>query len=188
VVWIIALVLFSTNDASAFTLICLPPNSADVSVTKTALPPSLSVGQPLTYTVIVTNGGPNIAVHPFMIDSLPTTTTFKSLTAPAGAVCTTPKVGKTGTVTCTGLVLAVSASASFTIVVKTKAEGTITNDASAGSACPDPDATNNLASATTTVSSPAAVPTLSEWSRIVMVLVLVAVALLQLHRRARLSG
>ena len=188
VVLIIALAFFSANDASAFTLICLSPKEADVFITKTASPGSLPVGMPLTYTIIVTNGGPDGAVMPFMTDLLPATTTFQSLTAPAGATCTTPPKGHTGTVTCVGAGLAASASASFTIVVKTKAEGMITNEASAGSLCPDPDATNNLAMASTTVSSPPGVPTLSEWSRIMMVLVLVAVALLELRRRARLTG
>jgi uncharacterized repeat protein (TIGR01451 family) len=104
--------------------------NADLAVTKGAAPsPVNAPGEPLTYTVTVTNDGPDpIDVGTFptalvtLTDTLPAGVTFTSLTAPAGWNCTTPAVGATGTVTCTlATGMAVGATAEFVIVVATNA-------------------------------------------------------------------
>ncbi|MEX2225845.1 MAG: DUF11 domain-containing protein [Dehalococcoidia bacterium] len=46
-------------------------DSADLSITKTSNPTVPLAGQPLTYTVTVTNGGPAAAPNPTVIDDLP---------------------------------------------------------------------------------------------------------------------
>ena len=193
--WAIALSLFSANTASAFVL---SPPAADLSVTKTAFPPSLSIGQTLTYTVTVTNNGPNPAANITMTDLLPATTTFQSITPPAGWTCpTTPPVNGTGTVICSVAALAAASPAVFTIVVNTVVGWTLINGAfvnSSSTLTQDPNTTNNLATASATVSGPGCkpaakpIPTLGEWARIMLVLVLVVGGWLQLRRRARVTG
>src|SRR3989454_11761472 len=129
---------------------------ADLSITKTDSPDPVAPGGTLTYTITVTNAGPNAAVNVTMSDPLPSQTTFQSVAAPAGWSCTTPGVGTTGTVSCTTSPLASGATATFTLVVQVipaTADGTtISNTATvSSSATSDPNSTNNSATATTTV-------------------------------------
>src|SRR5207245_1602914 len=128
---------------------------ADLSITKTDSPDPVRPGGSLTYTVSVTNGGPNAAASVTMNDPLPALTTFQSETHPAGWTCTTPAVGSTGTVSCTTASLASGATATFTIVVQvspsTPDGTTISNTASVTSTTSDPNLLNNTATATTTV-------------------------------------
>src|SRR5207245_143853 len=128
---------------------------ADLSITKTDSPDPVRPGGSLTYTVSVTNGGPNAAASVTMNDPLPALTTFQSETHPAGWTCTTPAVGSTGTVSCTTASLASGATATFTIVVQvspsTPDGTTISNTATVTSTTSDPNLLNNTATATTTV-------------------------------------
>jgi uncharacterized repeat protein (TIGR01451 family) len=105
------------------------PTTFDLSITGTASPDPVLVGQNLTYTLTVTNKGPNSATRVTLTDSLPATTTYQSHTAPADWSCTAPAVGSTGTVTCNVESLAWKASAQIAIVVKPIIRGTITNTA-----------------------------------------------------------
>jgi uncharacterized repeat protein (TIGR01451 family) len=134
--------------------------SADLSVTKTGSPNPVSPGANLTYTITVANAGPDHARDVVLTDVLPPFTTFVSEhheTATFG-ICSTPAVGGTGTVTCTGETVFVLQSSTFTLVVKVDAntpDGTIiSNTATVSSATPDPDLTNNSATETTRVSAP----------------------------------
>src|SRR5439155_718844 len=115
---------------------------ADLSITKTDSPDPVRPGGILTYTVSVANAGPSAAANVRMDDLLPSQTTFRSVTSPAGWTCTTPMVGMTGTVSCTTTSLANGATASFTIVVQVSAstlDGTvISNTATVSSATFDP--------------------------------------------------
>src|SRR5207302_268915 len=79
---------------------------ADLSITKTDSPDPVRPGGILTYTVSVANAGPSAAANVRMDDLLPSQTTFRSVTSPAGWTCTTPMVGMTGTVSCTTTSLA----------------------------------------------------------------------------------
>jgi uncharacterized repeat protein (TIGR01451 family) len=126
--------------------------SADLSVTKTATPDPVTPGTNLTYTITVTNAGPNSAATVALSDSLPVNTTFVSLTSAAGWSCTTPAVGSAGTVTCTRASQG-PGNAVFTLVVAvgTGAAATITNTATASSATADPTPGNNSGTATTNV-------------------------------------
>jgi len=129
---------------------------ADLSITKTDSPDPAFIGSSLTYTIVVTNNGPSPATAIMVSDTLPATVNFASIVAPAGATCTTPAVGATGTVNCTlAGMLNSGATATITIVTTTTAASvpSVSNTATVTSAITDPNAANNSATATTTVST-----------------------------------
>ncbi len=129
--------------------------TADVSVTKDGSSDSVSPGQQLTYTIIVSNSGVVAAQNVTLTDVIPVDTTFVSLTSPAGWTSTTPPAGGTGTVTSTNPSLAVGASGTFTLIVRvdpTAPDGSvITNTASVTTTTVETDATNNSDTATADV-------------------------------------
>lgn len=139
------------NNATATTTI----NSADLEVLKVDTPDPASSGSNLTYTITVQNNGPNTAADVSLSDTIPVGTTFVSLSAPSGWVCSTPAVGSGGTITCT--IASLSGSAIFTLVVKIDSGvgaspgTTLTNTATATTTTPDPNPGNNDGSATTTI-------------------------------------
>jgi uncharacterized repeat protein (TIGR01451 family) len=116
------------------------------------------VGSELIYTVEVTNAGPDVALHPVMEDVLPSGTTFQSVQAPAGWLCTTPAVGDGGTVRCEADEM-VPGSATFTIVVNVDnaTSPTLSNMVQVVSAALDPDPTNNRTSESTRLLVPVAI-------------------------------
>lgn len=107
----------------------------------------------MTYTITVTNAGPDPATSVSLMDAVPANTTFVSLTAPAGWTCTTPPVGGTGTVTCTRASLASGANEVFTLVVATSAASapSISNTATVSAAENDPNSGNNSDTESTAV-------------------------------------
>ncbi|HMF05149.1 MAG TPA: hypothetical protein VKH17_10065, partial [Acidimicrobiia bacterium] len=146
----------NTNDlATAQTLV----QAADLVVTKTDSPDPVPPGTNLSYSITVTNNGGAVAQNVTLSDTVPANTTFVSLTAPGGWMCTAPPAGGTGTVSCTIGSLANGATAAFTIVVQvapgTSNGTTITNTASASSTTGDPNPGNNSATATSTVGASA---------------------------------
>jgi uncharacterized repeat protein (TIGR01451 family) len=143
------------SDIGAFELLAA---SADLSVTKTDSPDPVSARSNITYTITVTNNGPDAATAVTLNDVIPDNTTFVSVTAPAGFTCpVTPQAGGTGTVTCTGTTLANTASAVFTLVVNVNqgATGTISNTASVASSAADTNTDNNSDTETTTIADEA---------------------------------
>ncbi|HZF09807.1 MAG TPA: ExeM/NucH family extracellular endonuclease [Thermoanaerobaculia bacterium] len=131
---------------------------ADLAITKVDTPDPVNAGTNLTYTVTVTNNGPDPATSAAWSDTLPAGTSFVSLPAVAGWSCTTPSVGAGGTVSCTNPSFAVG-SAVFTLTVAvdpTVTAGTVlSNTATATSTTGDGNAANNSATATTTVAAAA---------------------------------
>jgi uncharacterized repeat protein (TIGR01451 family) len=131
---------------------------AELAITKTDSPDPVIAGNNLTYTITVTNNGPDAASTASWTDTLPAGTSFVSLPAVAGWSCTTPAVGSGGTVTCSNPTFAVG-SAVFTLTVNvapTTAVGTVlSNTATTTSAAGDGNTANNSATATTTVATSA---------------------------------
>jgi uncharacterized repeat protein (TIGR01451 family) len=129
---------------------------ADMSVTKTASPDAVEPGQNITYTITVKNNGPFDANDVTLTDQVPASTTFVSLSLPAGWTATTPAPGGTGTVTATRTTLANGASAVFTLVVNvdadTPAASTIENTATVSASNTDLGEEDNAATAITDVS------------------------------------
>lgn len=86
-----------------------------------------------TYTIGVSNAGPQSAASVSVTDPLPAGTTFVSCSTSQGT-CSGPPVGTNGTVTATLGTIASAGSATFTIVVNVTAlNGTLNNTATQGS-------------------------------------------------------
>lgn len=73
---------------------------ADIVVKISGAPTVAKPGSELTYQLKVTNAGPEFAEGIELTSAVPASTTFASLTAPAGWICTTPAAGATGNITC----------------------------------------------------------------------------------------
>jgi uncharacterized repeat protein (TIGR01451 family) len=141
----------SENNSSQTTLTV---SSVDVSVTKTG-PATVTAGDTISYTLTVSNAGPDVATNVNLSDTLPPNTTFVSLTpnnaAAAAASCSAPPDGGTGTVTCTFDVLTNGASAEFTLMIRAGNTTSVINTATVTTDSFDRNQTNNSASATTSV-------------------------------------
>jgi uncharacterized repeat protein (TIGR01451 family) len=121
---------------------------ADVSVTKSDTPDPVTVGTNVTYTMTITNNGPDIATDVELTDTLPGAVTLVSATPSAGT-CT-----GTSIIVCDLGSLANGASATVIIVVRTTAIGTLTNTASVTLAETDTDPSNNVEQERTSVTLP----------------------------------
>ncbi|MCU0494353.1 MAG: DUF11 domain-containing protein [Chloroflexaceae bacterium] len=127
----------------------LRPASADLSLVKQASPGPATVGQNLTYTLLVQNNSKADAPNVRVVDTLPAGALFVSATASQG---TCSRSGQT--VTCNLGTLAGLASATVTIVVKPSEEGLLNNAARVTSGIFDPKPDNNLSAIETPVSQP----------------------------------
>ena len=121
--------------------------AADLSVAKSDSPDPVTKGNELTYTLVVTNNGPGVALMVQLTDSLPADVQFVSVMTIAGS-CTEVS----GIVTCELGNLANGANATVTIVVTAKKTGNITNAAQVSSMSPDPNQANNTDMEETVVS------------------------------------
>ena len=119
--------------------------SADLAITKTDAPDPVSVGSNLTYTITVTNNGPNAATNVSVVDTLPASVSFVSSTASQGSC------SGTATVTCNLGGIANGASATVSIVVTPGTAGTLNNTATVSATETDSNAANNSATTSTTV-------------------------------------
>jgi uncharacterized repeat protein (TIGR01451 family) len=131
--------------------------AADLSLLKTADPEPVKAGSTLTYTITLSNEGPDDAATVVLSDPLPAGLTFRSLSAPGGWSCTTPAIGTNGTISCSIPIFPPN-SAVFTIAGTVGAsvpDGTIlTNTATVTSATADPRPGNESATANSTVGNP----------------------------------
>src|SRR5207253_1163937 len=121
-------------------------NSADLAVTKSSPAGTITEGTSLTYTLTVTNNGPSDAVGVTLTDPLPASVNFASASFSQG---TFTVVG--GTVTAALGTIPAGGTATGTIVVVAREEGTANNTASVTSSTPDANTANNSASAANTV-------------------------------------
>jgi uncharacterized repeat protein (TIGR01451 family) len=119
--------------------------NSDLGVTKSTNTSTASPGDPVAYTITVTNNGPDAANEVIVTDTLPPSLLFQSITAAAGFTCTTPAAGATGTITCTGGPIANGATAVFTLntTVAPGATGSISNSVSVSSSNSDSNGTNS---------------------------------------------
>ncbi len=128
------------GDSGDFALARYAGDVADLAVTKTVDATSVTVGANVTYTITVTNHGPDAASGATLTDNPPGGLTLVSATASAGSCSAgTPIHCDLGTI-------ANGASVSFTVVALPSAAGTFSNTASVTSLTFDPDTTNNSGS------------------------------------------
>jgi uncharacterized repeat protein (TIGR01451 family) len=122
---------------------------ADLAMTKMDAPDPAHVGQNLTYTIVVTNNGPDKAIGVAVTDQLPKNAGYGSSTSTQGSCTIKPSKNA---VVCTIGTMSSGASVTITLLVKPTSKGTITNTASVTLTSPtDPNTANNTATATTTV-------------------------------------
>jgi uncharacterized repeat protein (TIGR01451 family) len=145
----------NTSEFSA----CIIYGAADLALTHTASPGTAVVGTSVTYTLTVTNNGPDAANTITVTDTLPAAVTFQTCNATGGGNCT--GLGNNRTITFSSI--AANASATITIVARVNcgvANGTnATANASVSSPVRDTVSGNNAASASFTVSNPPTVLT-----------------------------
>lgn len=115
--------------------------SADLAVTKLAVPSPVPAGGVLTYTVVVSNGGPSDAQSVILTDPIPPELTGAEYSINNG-VTWSPWTGAIALGT-------IAAGSSRTILLRGTvtpgATGTITNTATVSSTTPDPNPDNNQA-------------------------------------------
>jgi uncharacterized repeat protein (TIGR01451 family) len=126
---------------------------ADLALTKTDSPDPVLVGGTLTYTLTVTNNGPNSATGVTLTDTLPANVTFVS-SNPAAPTCSQAA----GVVTCNLGTIASGANSVVTISVTPQAAAvpSVTNSASVTAAEVDPNSADNTNISQTTTVNPAA--------------------------------
>ncbi len=128
--------------------------SANLGITKTDGVATAIPGAPLTYTIVVSNAGPNTATGATVTDTMPAALTGVSwsCTASAGSTCGSPS--GTGSISTT-VNLASGGSATFAVngTVASGASGTLVNTATvtAPVGVTDPNAANNSATDTDTI-------------------------------------
>ncbi|GIV98402.1 MAG: hypothetical protein KatS3mg057_3059 [Herpetosiphonaceae bacterium] len=124
-------------------------SAADLAIVKSASAEPANAGSTLTYTLSITNSGPDPATAVTVTDQLPNEVTFLGA-AGDGWTCSQAA----GSVTCTRPTLAAGNAPPITITVTTPDEPTtITNQAMVSSATTDLDQTNNSTSLATTVAA-----------------------------------
>jgi uncharacterized repeat protein (TIGR01451 family) len=125
--------------------------TADLALTKSDTPDPVVEGSNLTYTIQVSNAGPDPATGVTVVDTLPGGQTDFVSHTPSQGTCDRTR----DTVTCNLGTVASGGSASVTIVVRPKMQGTISNTAVVSGTAPggDPNAANNADTETTNVQS-----------------------------------
>ena len=132
--------LLANNTSTA--VVNVTAATADVGIVKTANTKSVTVGDNVTYTFVMTNYRPGEATDVALGDLLPASTTFVSVKTTQGT-CTGTK-----TVTCALGTLGLGKTATVVLVVKTTAAGTIPNTAQVVAHHVDQRPTNNASTAT----------------------------------------
>jgi uncharacterized repeat protein (TIGR01451 family) len=135
---------FDPNNANNSSSAVETPQQADLAVTKTVSNATPNVGDTITFTVTVTNQGPNTATNAVVHDPLPAGLAF---------VSAVPSIGtyNSGTGDWSVATLGSGASATLTISAKVASAAALTNSANIARADQfDPNAANNSASATET--------------------------------------
>jgi uncharacterized repeat protein (TIGR01451 family) len=133
---------------------------ADLALTKLVKPSRGPAGDLVTYTLLVTNQGPDDAVDVEVTDMLPAPVSFEAVSVPAGWSCRTPEVSATGAVTCAARGLSARASATVLIAGRVSCSwppGDVLPGAGrVRAATADPDPANDAAVAASRVSAPCA--------------------------------
>jgi uncharacterized repeat protein (TIGR01451 family) len=144
------------NATASAAPVTITGTTADVSIAKEVSTATVPAGTALTYTITMTNNGPDAASQVTMTDVLPEPLYFLSrfvstTPVPADFHCTVPEVGKNGTVTCTAFSMGAGVTATLSLhvgVAPGAAFGTVTNTATIVAETQDPDTDDHSSSAT----------------------------------------
>ena len=158
----------NNNQSSTNTNVLVAPVMADLAVTKIG-PATAAPGNNVTYTIRVTNNGPNTATNVTITDPAPAGLTYVSASSPCntGFPCNIGSLTNGQTATISNIVFSVAPNFS----------GTIVNTASASSDQPDPTPNNNSSSVTTVVVAAGAstpVPIDARWMLLTLIGLLAA--------------
>ena len=132
--------------------------SADLAITKSGLPNPTHNNQPVTYTLVITNNGPDTAEDVVLSDTLPVGCAFVSASSGCGE--------SGGGVTCNLGSLASQSVTRVEIVVLPTATGTLVNVADVSASTFDPDHTNNTTPPVRTQVLPTAGVTITKLSSV----------------------
>jgi len=132
---------------------------ADLAVSDGASPGVVLAGQAVTYTAVLTDSGPSDTGATTLNMSIPAHTTFQKLSTPTNWSCAAPTAGPSGTISCTSANVAAGMTVSFPLVLAVDPgtpDGTVLSATTvATGSTPDPDTSNNTASANAAVSASA---------------------------------
>jgi uncharacterized repeat protein (TIGR01451 family) len=128
---------------------CGPNSSADLVAVMTSSQPSVPLGSNITFTINVTNLGPNIASDAVLTNPLPAGLVFQSATNSIGIL-----TNDNGTIVWNLGLMTNTARANMTLTVAATLPGTVTNIAVASSRSADPNLANSTASAAVAVVPP----------------------------------
>jgi uncharacterized repeat protein (TIGR01451 family) len=135
----------NNTGASTITVTPAPQPTSDIAIVKTASHKTAHTGQKITYTLTVTNHGPDNASNVDVIDTSG---------LPAKVLSVNPSQGscKAGSpIRCSLGTLADGAHATIKVVTQIKRSGTEKNSASSTSASNDPNPSNNIDGVNTTI-------------------------------------
>jgi uncharacterized repeat protein (TIGR01451 family) len=121
---------------------------ADLSITKSDSADPVNEGAQLTYTIEITNAGPDPATDVVVTDDLAPSDFDLVSTTPSQGAC---DVQGSQNITCNLGTIASGATANIAIVVTAKRPGTVSNTASVSTTETDPQPANNTVTETTTV-------------------------------------
>ena len=136
----------TNNTASA--AVTVSPQPADLSVTKAVSAAEVTVGESLTFTIVVSNAGPGPAQDVVLADSFPAGLTPTAVSDPSCAITGQDLSCQLGTLT-------VGAVRQITVTALTTTAGGFTNVALVSSSTPDPNPGTEVATAGGSVVDPA---------------------------------
>jgi uncharacterized repeat protein (TIGR01451 family) len=130
----------------------------NLSVSQSVSSGSISVNNPLTYTIVIANQGPLTATMVTLTDPLPPGLTFGSATSSQGSCMLTGG----NTVTCALGNLINGAAATVTMHITPTTAGLIANTVTVAGIKPDLDMQNNLATVSTMVTGQVFLPLITK--------------------------
>jgi uncharacterized repeat protein (TIGR01451 family) len=139
------------GDGNDVTITVLRHVTADLEIAAVASPSPAAAGSLLTYTITVSNEGPDASSSPTVTMGTPVGTTYESATGPANWKCSKPTTS--ASISCTGPTMPAGATAQFTFVfrVNNGFAGPVNGTVAVFSNTNDPFTTNNAATLLTPV-------------------------------------
>lgn len=144
-----------TASSTAIVTVIAGPKNADLSISKTADKTTVNVGDRLTYTITLVNGGPEEATGVKATDILPVGLNFVSASSTLGSYATSTGVWTIGNMEDTS-----TTTLTLVTTVKDGTQGqTISNTTSVTATEADPTPTDNTSTVNVIVNNPVTIPT-----------------------------